>query len=67
MIHNLRAYLLYANFSKCEFWLENVEILRHTVSKEWIMVDPMMIVVVCDWARPPPLAEVCSFIRLAGY
>jgi hypothetical protein len=31
---------LYAKFSKCEFWIEEVPFLGHVVSPEGIAVDP---------------------------
>ncbi|XP_057247395.1 uncharacterized protein LOC130589818 [Beta vulgaris subsp. vulgaris] len=36
----LRREKLYAKFSKCEFWLEQVMFLDHVVSKRGISVDP---------------------------
>ena len=32
VLHALRNYLLYAKFSKCEFWLAEVRFLGHMVS-----------------------------------
>jgi hypothetical protein len=31
---------LYANFSKCEFWIKEVEFLGHVISHEGIAMDP---------------------------
>jgi hypothetical protein len=36
----LREHKLYAKFSKCEFWLDSVKFLGHTISKHGIFVDP---------------------------
>jgi hypothetical protein len=36
----LREHWLYAKFSKCEFWLDQVEFLGHVISKEGIAVNP---------------------------
>jgi hypothetical protein len=36
----LRDHKLYAKFSKCEFWLDSVNFLGHTISKDGISVDP---------------------------
>ena len=44
----LRQEQLYANLSKCEFWLNEVSFLRHIVSKEGIQVDPKKIEVVVE-------------------
>ncbi|GJU54416.1 putative reverse transcriptase domain-containing protein [Tanacetum coccineum] len=34
---------LYAKFSKCEFWLPNVQFLRHVIDSQGIHVDPAKI------------------------
>jgi hypothetical protein len=36
VLQRLRDHKLYAKFSKCEFWLDSVKFLGHTVSKEGI-------------------------------
>jgi hypothetical protein len=36
----LREYQLYAKFSKCEFWVEEVPFLGHVVSPKGITMDP---------------------------
>ena len=36
----LRQHQWYANLSKCEFWLSEVALLGHVISKEGVMVDP---------------------------
>ncbi|EOY03266.1 Uncharacterized protein TCM_018051 [Theobroma cacao] len=40
MLQTLREHQLYANFSKCEFWLESVAFLGHVVSKDGVQVNP---------------------------
>nr|GEZ38926.1 retrotransposon protein, putative, Ty3-gypsy subclass [Tanacetum cinerariifolium] len=40
---------LYANFSKCEFWLSKVKFLGHVIDSEGIHVDPMKIGAIKDW------------------
>ncbi|WVZ63711.1 hypothetical protein U9M48_013320 [Paspalum notatum var. saurae] len=40
VLQKLREHKLYANFSKCEFWIDQVPFLGHIVSKGGIMVDP---------------------------
>ena len=44
----LRREQLYAKFSKCEFWLTEVQFLGHVVSREGIHVDPAKIEAVRD-------------------
>ena len=63
----LRNEKLYAKFSKCEFWLQEVQFLGHVVNKEGIKVDPAKIEAVMSWERPKTPTEVRSFMGLAGY
>ncbi|XP_072090478.1 uncharacterized protein [Arachis hypogaea] len=58
---------LYAKFSKCEFWLDQVTFLGHIVSKDGIMVDPKKIESVYIWPRPTTVTKIRSFLRLASY
>ncbi|KAL8112978.1 hypothetical protein AgCh_020338 [Apium graveolens] len=63
----LRKERLYAKFSKCEFWLKEVQFLGHVVNKEGIKVDPAKIETVMNWERPKTPTEVRSFLGLTGY
>ena len=63
----LRKEKLYAKFSKCEFWLREVQFLGHVVSHEGIKVDPAKIEAVTKWEKPRTPTEVRSFLGLAGY
>ncbi|GKA79206.1 putative reverse transcriptase domain-containing protein [Tanacetum coccineum] len=63
----LKKEKLYAKFSKCEFWLREVQFLRHVINGNGIHVDPSKIEVVKNWKAPRTLTEVCSFLGLAGY
>ncbi|KAL4010649.1 hypothetical protein IC575_030152 [Cucumis melo] len=58
---------LYAKFSKCEFWLEQVVFLGHVVSAKGVSVDPQKVEAVFNWERPTSATEVRSFLGLAGY
>ncbi|KAJ9544341.1 hypothetical protein OSB04_024048 [Centaurea solstitialis] len=58
---------LYAKFSKCEFWLKEVQFLGHIVTQEGIKVDPAKIEAIKDWETPKSPSEVRSFLGLAGY
>ena len=40
ILQTLREHQLYAKLSKCNFWLQEVEFLGHTICKEGIKVDP---------------------------
>jgi hypothetical protein len=46
----LRDHRLYAKFSKCEFWLDTVKFLGHTISGDGISVDPSKVQEVMDWS-----------------
>jgi hypothetical protein len=39
VLQRLRDHQLYAKLSKCEFWLDSVKFLGHTISSEGISVD----------------------------
>jgi hypothetical protein len=40
MLTSLREHQLYARFSKCAFWLEEIQFLGHVLSANGIVVDP---------------------------
>ncbi|KAD3336153.1 hypothetical protein E3N88_31672 [Mikania micrantha] len=63
----LRREKLYAKFSKCAFWLREVQFLGHVISPEGIMVDPAKVEAVMKWNPPKTPTEVRSFLGLAGY
>ncbi|KAJ0857320.1 putative nucleotidyltransferase, Ribonuclease H [Helianthus annuus] len=63
----LQGNQLYAKFSKCEFWLEEVQFLGHLVNSQGIHVDPAKIEAVKSWITPKNPSKVRSFLGLAGY
>ncbi|KAJ0600173.1 putative nucleotidyltransferase, Ribonuclease H [Helianthus annuus] len=72
--HHLRAILelvkkvkLYAKFSKCEFWLREVQFLGHVVNGNGIHVDPTKIESIKSWETPKTPTEIRQFLGLAGY
>ena len=67
VLQTLREHQLYAKFSKCEFWLEQVQFLGHVISGASIQVDPAKISAVLSWQRPRSVSEIRSFLGLAGY
>ncbi|GKV13614.1 hypothetical protein SLEP1_g24605 [Rubroshorea leprosula] len=67
VLETLRSERLFAKFKKCEFWLDNVAFLGHVVTKDGISVDPQKIKAVVNWKRPNSVAEIRSFLGLAGY
>jgi LPS O-antigen subunit length determinant protein (WzzB/FepE family) len=58
---------LYAKFSKCDFWLEEVAFLGHVLTTEGVAVDPAKIEAVKEWEQPRNVIDIRSFIGLAGY
>ncbi|KAL0556597.1 hypothetical protein IC582_005111 [Cucumis melo] len=67
VLQTLRDKQLYAKFSKCEFWLEQVVFLGHVVSAKEVSVDLQKVEAVVNWERPTSETEVRSFLGLAGY
>ncbi|PKI41600.1 hypothetical protein CRG98_038000 [Punica granatum] len=65
-ILTLRERKLYAKFSKCEFWLDQVGILGHVISGNGVSVDPSKIEVILNWSRPTNVTKVTIFLGLAG-
>jgi hypothetical protein len=63
----LRTEKLYAKFSKCEFWIQEVKFLGHVVSREGIHVDPSKIEAIENWRTPKTPTEIRQFLGLAGY
>ncbi|GJR05824.1 putative reverse transcriptase domain-containing protein [Tanacetum coccineum] len=58
----LKEEKLYAKFSKCEFWLREVQFLGHVINGDGIHVDPSKIEAVKNWEAPRTPSEVCSFM-----
>jgi hypothetical protein len=63
----LREHQLYAKFSKCEFWLAQVEFLGHVISKEGIVVNPSKVASVLEWEAPKNVKQIRGFLGMAGY
>ncbi|GJW43706.1 putative reverse transcriptase domain-containing protein [Tanacetum coccineum] len=57
---------LYAKFSKCEFWLKEVQFLGHVVNRDGIHVDPSKVESVKNWKTPESSTEIRSFLGLAA-
>ena len=52
VLARLREHKLYAKFSKCEFWLDQVQFLGHVLTPEGVSVDPNKVQDVLDWKSP---------------
>ncbi|GKA80917.1 putative reverse transcriptase domain-containing protein [Tanacetum coccineum] len=53
----LKKEKLYATFSKCEFWLRELQFLGHVINGKGIHVDPRKIKAVKDWKAPRTLSK----------
>jgi hypothetical protein len=67
MLQRLLDHQLYVKFSKCEFWIDEVQFLGHEISPEGITVDPSKVRDVLDRKLPTSVHQVQSFLGLAGY
>jgi hypothetical protein len=52
VLQRLKDHQLYTKLSKCEFWLDCVKFLGHTISSSGISVEPSKVQEVMDW-KPP--------------
>ncbi|GKE43814.1 putative reverse transcriptase domain-containing protein, partial [Tanacetum coccineum] len=53
----LKKEKLYSKFSKCEFWLQEVQFLVHVINGDGIHVDPSKIEAVKNWEARRTLSE----------
>jgi hypothetical protein len=67
VLTRLREHQLYAKFSKCVFWLEEIRFLGHVLSANGIVVDPSKVKDILEWKPPTTVHQVRSFLGLAGY
>eukprot|EP00253_Pinus_taeda_P011610 PITA_11610 len=67
VLQTLREHQLYAKLSKCDFYKEEIQYLGHVISKEGIAVDPEKIKTILEWPVPKDVADIRSFMGLAGY
>ncbi|GKE51172.1 putative reverse transcriptase domain-containing protein, partial [Tanacetum coccineum] len=63
----LKKEKLYTKFSKCEFWLKEVQFLGHVINCDDIHVDPSKVESVKNWKTPESSTKIHSFLGLAGY
>jgi hypothetical protein len=67
LLELLRKEKLYVKFSKCEFWLREVEFLGHVMNENGIMVDLAKDEAVMKWETPRKATEIRRFLGLVGY
>ncbi|GJW63877.1 putative reverse transcriptase domain-containing protein [Tanacetum coccineum] len=53
---------LYADFSKCEFWIPKIHFLGHVIDSRGIHVDPAKIESIKDWASLKTPTEIRQFL-----
>jgi hypothetical protein len=67
VLQKLRDNQLYAKYSKCEFWIDEVSFLGHIISNGGIIVDPAKVKGIVAWSIPTTVMEIRSFLGLARY
>jgi hypothetical protein len=67
VLTRLREHQLYAKFSKCAFWLEEIQFLGHILSARGIAVDLSKVKDILEWKPPTTVHQVRSFLGPAGY
>ncbi|GJR13571.1 putative reverse transcriptase domain-containing protein [Tanacetum coccineum] len=67
ILETLRKEKLYAKFSKCQFWLQEVQFLGHVINSKGLKVDPAKIKALMNWQAPKNVGEILSFLGLTGY
>ncbi|GKB69677.1 putative reverse transcriptase domain-containing protein [Tanacetum coccineum] len=63
----IKKEVLYAKFSKCEFWIPKVQFLGHVIDSQGIHVNLAKIESIKYWASPKSPTEIRQFLSLAGY
>jgi hypothetical protein len=67
VLQKLQDNQLYAKYSKCEFWIDEVPFLGHIISNGGISVDPAKVREIVAWKIPSSVTKIWSFLGLAGY
>jgi hypothetical protein len=67
VLNRLREHQLYAKYSKCEFWLNEVPFLDHVLSAEGVAVEPSKVKDILDWKPLVFVHQVRSFLGMVRY
>jgi hypothetical protein len=67
VLQKLQDNQLYAEFSKCDFWLKEVAFLGHIITNGGIKVDPSKISEILNWKQPTDVSKIRRFLGFAGY
>ncbi|XP_076894681.1 putative mitochondrial protein AtMg00860 [Bidens hawaiensis] len=63
----LKKEKLYAKFSKCDFWLQEVHFQGHAINRNGIHVEPSKIEAIKNWETQRSPTKVRQVLGLAGY
>ena len=67
VFNKLKAPGLKLKPSKCDLFKEQINYLRHVVSKEGVSTDPEKIKTVTEWPQPTTVTEVRSLMGFVSY
>ena len=67
VLQTLKEHRLYAKFSKCELYFNEITFLGHIISIDGIKVDPTKVEAVSKWKQPKNPTEIRNFLGLARY
>jgi hypothetical protein len=67
VLQKLRDNQLYAKYSKCEFWIDEVPFLEHIISNGGISVDPTKVKEIVAWSTPTIVTKIRNFLGVARY
>jgi hypothetical protein len=67
VLQRLREHQLYANLSKCEFWIDEVLFLGYIINKGGLTVDPKKVADILNWKASIDVRGIKSFIGMVGY
>jgi hypothetical protein len=59
VLQKLQDNQLYAKYSKCEFWIDEVSFLGHIISNRGISVDPAKVKEIVSARRHPSICRAC--------
>nr|GEZ71745.1 hypothetical protein [Tanacetum cinerariifolium] len=62
VLKTLKREKLYAKFSKCKFWLQEVQFHGYVINSKGLKVDPAKIKAVMNWKAPKSVGEIQSFL-----
>lgn len=67
VLEKLKEHQLYAKFSKCDFWLQELKFLGHVITAQGVAVDPSNVEVVTKWSPPKTVSQIRRTLGLVGY